>query len=325
MENKRKRRAARFLAGTILLCTLAPAAAAPVSAVWVEIPPITAARTIRTSVQPIVNAIRRAALSSGISAGSWTEIPIFAHAMGMVDGRVGTNCKEAFLESYARGQRVFEVDFQLTSDGVLVARHDWGDNANFNSEQSLEGVADWRTFMSTPICYYYEPLDIDGIMDLLQAYPDAYIVTDSKDTDEATVRAQIREIARAVDQAGDPALWNRIVVQIYHEEMFDWVRDEAPVKNWIFTLYQIGDPDYDEIGRFCRERGIPVVTMDATRLTAKNSRTLHSYGCLVYVHTVNRLSSMAASSWGADGYYSDCITPAQLMGVLSKTYGQYPR
>lgn len=325
MKKAGTKRTASLLAGAALVCSMTAAAAAPASAVWVEIPPVTVTRVLRNSILPIVNAIRRTAASSSISAGSWTEIPVIAHAMGTVDGRIGTNCKDAFLESYARGQRVFEVDLQLTSDGVLVARHDWGDNSNFSMEQSLEGVADWKTFMSTPVCYYYEPLDIDGIITLLQAYPDTYMVTDSKDTDEATVRAQIREIARAVDQAGDLSVWDRIIVQIYHEEMYDWVRDEAPVTNWIFTLYQIGDPDYHEIGRFCQERDIPVVTMDSTRLSGKNSQILHSYGRLVYIHTVNRLSSMAAATWGADGFYSDYITPAQLTGVLAQTTGQSPR
>ncbi|MCI9156485.1 MAG: hypothetical protein HFF44_06010 [Lawsonibacter sp.] len=324
MKRNNIKQAASLVAGAALMCSLTMAAV-PACAVWIEVPPVTITRAIRSSVFPLVNAIRRAAADNSPSARSWTDIPVIAHAMGTVDGRIGTNCKDAFLESYARGQRVFEVDLQLTSDGVMVARHDWDTNSNFNMEQSLEGVADWKTFMSTPVCYYYSPLDIDGIIDLMLAYPDVYIVTDGKDTDEASVRAQVREIVRAVNQAGDPSLWDRIIIQIYHEEMYDWVKAEAPVKNWIFTLYQIGNPDYDEIGRFCQERDIPVVTIDAARLAAENSRILHSYGRLVYTHTVNRLSSMAASSLWADGFYSDYVTPAQLKGVLNNNYGQYSR
>ena len=135
----------------------------------------------------------------------------------------------------------------------------------------------------------------------------------------------MREIVRAVDQAGDPSLWDQIIIQIYHEEMHDWVREEAPVKNWIFTLYQLGSLDYHRIGRFCRERNIPVVTMDATLVSAETSRILRSYGCLVYAHTVNRLTDMIDLSWLTDGYYSDCITPSQLMGVLPGRYQQAPR
>lgn len=247
---------------------------------------------------------------------AWETIPIVAHAMGTVDGRRETNSLDAFLASYEAGQRIFEVDLQLTSDGVLVARHDWDQISYYNLEQTYVGVMDHETFMNTPICYYYNPVDIDGLLALLISHPDAYLVTDSKDTDETTVRAQLKAITRAVERTGDPSLWDRIIVQIYHEEMLDWVREETSVTNFIFTLYQVPNPDYEAIGTFCRNNGIRVVTMDSSRLSGENSEILHKYGCLIYLHTVNRLSNMVAASWGADGFYSDYITPDQLQTVL---------
>ena len=249
----------------------------------------------------------------------WTDYPVFAHALGTVQGRANTNSKDAFLESYRAGQRVFEVDLQLTADGALVARHDWEQISYYNLEQTYAGVMDRETFLSTPICFYYTPLDIRGLLELLIEYPDAYLVTDSKDTDEQSVRAQLRCLARAVAEMGHPELWDRIVVQIYHQQMYTWVKEETPVTNFIFTLYQIANPDYHQIGAFCRERGIEVVTMAAERLTQERADILHSYGCKVYLHTVNRLREMLESSGEADGFYSDCVTPGQLEGVLSGT------
>lgn len=247
----------------------------------------------------------------------WTEIPIVAHALGTVDSRRETNSLEAFLQSYRDGQRIFEVDLQLTSDGKLVARHDWDQISYYNLEQAYAGVMDWETFVNTPICFRYTPLDIQRLLTLMRAYPDCYLVTDSKDTGEEDVRAQMRVLVQAVEQTGDTALWDRIIIQIYHQEMYDWVMEEAPAVNWIFTLYQIANPDYEEIGAFCKERGIPVVTMDFSRISQKNSEILHRYGCKIYLHTVNRLLDMKATSWGADGYYSDYVTPEQFGAVVS--------
>lgn len=249
----------------------------------------------------------------------WQNIPVIAHAMGTVDGRRNTNSLDAFLESYEAGQRVFEVDLQLTGDGHLVARHDWDQISYYNLEQIYAGVMDYETFRNTPICFFYTPLDIEGLVSLLQDYPDIYLVTDSKESDEETVRAQVREIARAVKEAGDDTLWERLIVQIYHEEMYDWVSQEAPITNWIFTLYQLESPDYEEIGTFCQERDIPVVTVSAERLNGDASRTLRDHGCRVYVHTVNQLRAMLALSWGADGFYSDYVTPAEWKAVLTGT------
>lgn len=247
----------------------------------------------------------------------WTEIPIVAHALGTVEGRRETNSREAFLESYAAGQRIFEVDLQLTSDGKLIARHDWDQMSYYNLEQAYVGVMDWETFINTPICFCYTPLDIDRILSLMRVFPDCYIVTDSKDTDEPSVRAQMRTLVQAVNQTGDPSLWDRIIIQIYHEEMYDWVKAEAPVTNWIFTLYQLANPDYEKIGAFCQERNIAAVTMNVSRISGENSAILHQYGRKIYLHTVNRLLDMKTIGTKADGYYSDYVTPRQLIGVLS--------
>ena len=252
-------------------------------------------------------------------AADWWTVPVFAHAMGTVDGRTETNSLDAFLQSYEAGQRVFEVDLQLTSDGHLVARHDWEQISYYNAEQTFAGVMDWETFRQTPVCFYYTPVDVEGLVALLQTYPDVRFVTDSKETDETAVRAQMREIARAIQEAGDPSLWERIIVQIYHEDMYDWVSQEAPAVNWIFTLYQIASPDYKAIGAFCREKNIPVVTLSSERLKGENVQILHGFGLRVYVHTVNRLRTMLEMSWGADGFYSDYVTPGQLEAVLDGT------
>ena len=253
----------------------------------------------------------------------WKSMRVVAHAMGAADGRFETNSLDAFLQSYAAGQRVFEVDLQFTSDGHLVARHDWDQISYYNLEQTYAEVMDWETFKATPIAFFYTPLDADDLVALMRMYPDVYLVTDSKDTGEEAVRAQIRTLDAAVRAGGDPEVWDRIVVQIYHEEMYDWVSQEAPVINWIFTLYQIADPDYEEIGRFCRSRHIPVVTMSSDRADRENCAALHDSGCLVYLHTVNRLRTMLEMAWLADGFYSDCVTQEQYKAALSGTNEMY--
>lgn len=273
------------------------------------------------------------ALPAGLEAGaagskdpalsSWTDCRVIAHALGTIDGRAETNSKDAFLSSVRSGHKVLEVDLQLTKDGYLVLRHDWDQISYYNLEQRYAGVMDRQTFLNAPICYYYTPLDMDGLLALMKEYPDIYIVTDSKDTREKDVRAQFRAMSAAVKRADDPSLWDRIVVQIYSENMMDWVKEEAPVTNWIFTLYQIAKPDYTAIGAFCRENNIPVVTIESERLNGKVAKTLHSYGLKVYVHTVNRLLAMKELSWAADGFYSDCVTPSQLEGVLRGTSSMY--
>jgi len=66
---------------------------------------------------------------------------IVAHALGSVDGRCESNSKEALVQTYSRGQRVFEVDLTLTADNFLVARHDFADDSYYTLEQQKPEVS----------------------------------------------------------------------------------------------------------------------------------------------------------------------------------------
>ncbi|WP_249931002.1 hypothetical protein [Paenibacillus polymyxa] len=44
----------------------------------------------------------------------FTTHRVISHAMGAVDGLAYTNAREAFVENYKKGSRVFEVDLMFT-------------------------------------------------------------------------------------------------------------------------------------------------------------------------------------------------------------------
>ncbi len=249
------------------------------------------------------------------SGSEWhDEYAIVAHALGTVDGRVETNCREAFIESYGKGQRVFECDFTLTSDGHLVCRHDFLDMSYYNLEQEPgdEYVMDHERYRNSVIKFLYTPLDIEGLIELMETYPDTYLITDSKDTDRETITKEFTCLRDAISETGDEGLYDRIIVQIYNDEMYDTVEEVHHFGNYIYTLYQTPQPDYPAIGSFCAEHGIAVVTMSYERMSAQTCDTLHSYGLKVYLHTVNRIAQM--KYWnllGADGFYCDYVTQTE--------------
>src|SRR5690606_19320291 len=55
-----------------------------------------------------------------------TPPPLVAHAGGAIYGFKLTNSLEALEESYENGFKLIEMDFEWTSDGKVVAIHDWG-------------------------------------------------------------------------------------------------------------------------------------------------------------------------------------------------------
>ncbi len=244
----------------------------------------------------------------------WHEAhQMIAHALGIVDGYAETNSLEAFYESYEKGIRVFEGDFQLTSDGVLVLRHDFEMGSYYTLGQEVVDDELWmdeEQFVSTMIQKNLTPLTAMDLMWLLVEHEDAFLVTDTKDLDEDIVKAQFTALVDCIKATGDPSLFERVIVQIYYEKMYELVTDIHPFSQWIFTLYQIYDPDMYEIGSFCAENGIEVVTMPQSSARIDKSEILHSFGLKVYTHTVNKSYEVRYGlNNGIAGFYTDSLLP----------------
>lgn len=228
---------------------------------------------------------------------------MIAHALGEVDGYAETNSKEAFLSAYDKGFRIFEADLQLTTDEHLVVRH---------NQLVLNGSTkiDLDSFLQGQAFGKYTNMTAEDLVDLLVEHEDAYLVTDSKDVEPEIIQEQFRQLLDLIEATGDTSLYDRVIVQIYFEEMYELIYDLYPFEHWIFTLYQIYDPDLEEIGDFCAENAIEVVTMPYTTVTKEKSDILHSYDLKVYAHTINEhVEVLYGKSSGVDGFYTDFLAP----------------
>ncbi len=98
-------------------------------------------------------------------------------------GGIGTyvycNSKEAVLDSLQRGFRFIELDLQFTTDGALVAVHEWhqlrqivgGDTTNNAPMSKAEIMALQKSWRQTP-------LFAEDIRKLMQEHPHMVLVTD---------------------------------------------------------------------------------------------------------------------------------------------------
>jgi glycerophosphoryl diester phosphodiesterase len=252
-----------------------------------------------------------ASVPAGVSAGvrvagaSWLREPSFvAHALGGVTVTTAsgsqvvytyTNCKEAFEQNYAKGYRIFEVDLIPTRDGGLVARHDWS-AALFRSlgQPVPKNVPRTSDFMATKILGRYTPLDVNGVVQLMREHPDIFVITDTKYTDWPHVRQQFAAIVRAMGPDA-PTLTNRLVVQIYEESMYGYVRRVYPFPNIIYTLYR-QTTSLERLHRavsFARNHGIPAITLDLPHYSASRAAVLRASGIAPCVNTIDSASQAA--------------------------------
>lgn len=219
---------------------------------------------------------------------SWMEGNVLvAHAFGGKGTKTYTNALEAFEYNYDLGHRVFEVDFDLTTDKKTICSHDEDYWRYITKNEDTEIEYSYENFKNTPLFTDYTPLDYMDIVNLLSDYPDIFIITDTKYFDETSVYQQFSQI---VDYANEinPDVLDRLIPQIYTKEMLDYVMTIHPFKSVIFTLYQI-TWDAEDIAKFCIKSGVKFVTVSAGYVEEDNRiiDLWKSMNINIAVHTVN--------------------------------------
>lgn len=99
-----------------------------------------------------------------------------AHAGGAIGGHLYTNSRDAFELAIDNGYRFIELDFIMTSDGHLVAAHDWG------HWRKITGSAVQRPtleqFLATPIHGLYSAISFRQVAEAMAHNPRLVLVTD---------------------------------------------------------------------------------------------------------------------------------------------------
>ncbi|MWV46692.1 glycerophosphodiester phosphodiesterase [Paenibacillus sp. HJL G12] len=252
--------------------------------------------------------------SSEELAGGFTDYKVISHAMGGINDHAYTNSYEAFIANYEKGNRVFEVDLLLTDDGKLVARHEWTQHMTELLQQEDKLPQDrqatrmsYEEFKQSKILGAYDPLDWKDIMDLMERYPDIYIVTDTKEQEPEDMKHEL-EMLVSLAKARAPQLLDRVVPQIYNQPMLKTVQEIYPFPSLIYTLYATKDTDQDVID-FVSDNAIDAVTIPEQRVTRSFLSKLKKAGVATYVNTINETSDASKlRRMGVNGVYSDFLT-----------------
>lgn len=181
----------------------------------------------------------------------WEGSVTIGHSFGEIDGHSYTGSLEAFRYNYEKGLRVFEVDMEITSDDKVVLRHDW--NQKIQEGISSADPPTQERFLSIPILGEYTPLSFEELCSIMMEYPDIWIVTDTKYKDPKMVNKQFAIIKETALKADALNVFDRFIVQLYSEEMYETVEAIYPFESYIFTMYQrwFGD-DEAEFTKICR-------------------------------------------------------------------------
>lgn len=236
---------------------------------------------------------------------------LVAHAFGGKGTKTYTNSLEAFLYNYELGHRIFEVDMDLTVDKVTICSHDEDYWRYITNNENSDVEYSYEVFKRTPLFTDYTPLDYKDIIDLMNQYPDIYIITDSKYSDEISVYQQFSQI---VDYAKsvNPQVLDRLIVQIYNKDMLGYIMNIYDFRSVIFTLYQIAW-DAEDIAKFCIKSGVNFITVSEA-VADSDIELWKSMRLKVGVHTINEEEvALELIKKNVDIIYTDFIEPNKIV------------
>lgn len=238
----------------------------------------------------------------------WLEEDILlAHAMGGIGESDYTNSLEAFEQAYKNKFRVYEVDLVVTKEGKVVCSHEYLDE---NGE-----VIEYSSFMQEKIEDKYTPVDLKKLIDLMEKYPDVYIMTDIKwDNSMGSSNEDVITLVSAlVEEASmreTKDILDRMIIQIYNPKSYEIMKNIYPFKNYVYTLYHYASPIYEEILGFCLENKLPVVAMEEGRISKDIVEYFNQWNIDVLVYTINdETTANKLREFGVKGIYTDWLVP----------------
>lgn len=242
----------------------------------------------------------------------WYTYHSIAHAMGGLDGKDYLNSIDGFYPAYQKGYRVFETDILLTTDNVAILKHRWGKKLSDPTTKKGHPVS-YYTFKHTKIYGKYTPTSFLDLLNLMQKYPDIYIMTDSKSTETADVKKEFNILVNTAKKVGKEDLLDRVIVQIYNQNMYWAVKSIHPFKHFVYTTYKQPDAAFYKMVKFCKANGIEGVTSPKNDINDYRMELLAKEGIYSFTHSVN--NSYYAKEYmrlGVYGVYSDFLSPAQV-------------
>ena len=220
----------------------------------------------------------------------WKPTKTIGHSFGAVNGDTYTCSLEAFEYNYHLGRRTFEVDMLMTTDNKIVLKHDW--NSPKQEGISEANPPDCEQFLAAKIDGKYTPLSYEMLCGFMVEYPDIWIVTDTKYTEPDEIRAQFQALIDGARAFGCPEILDRLIVQVYSEQMHEIVSSMYDFKSYIFTMYKLFH-DEDKEGnlksacRYCVNNGIEIITIDYTKYNDNMKKITKQYNRTVYLHTLD--------------------------------------
>ncbi len=259
---------------------------------------------------------------------SWSAIST-AHAAGgggADRSQVYTNCIQQMEASYANGFRSFEIDVNMTSDGVPVLYHTWNtgilDNYTYSAARS--SGPKYSDFMKdTMYGGAYATSDFGDLLTYLSQHRDVKVLLDPKYTSETSIRTLYKLLTKKASDMGMVSVMReQIVPYFFNEQMYDWIYSTFHFNEMHYATYTYGwkyftEDQFRGFCKFCRSKKVTSISMWDVLATKEVIKIADSYGITVYVHTTDDTQTASDKlKMGAAGIITNRILPDEAMALI---------
>lgn len=240
----------------------------------------------------------------------YAKYHFIAHNGGGIDGKTGTDSREAWELSYKRGVRIIDADLRFTTDDKLVVRHEWfGGYEDLEQDYGMRPLS-YQEFKSSLINYKYHPMDVEDMINFMLSHRDLYAAVDTKADrrhDPVSIYSTLVDTAKRMNAE---EVLSRIIVSLYSTKDIDRVKAVYPFRN--FALRQYGwTHNWYELAEFCVKNDIHAVNIFDFVIDAdpEGVKILTSKGIHIFAAVVNSLSQLQAyKDLGVTGAVSDYLS-----------------
>lgn len=223
------------------------------------------------------------------------NISIITHAGGGMQGQSYLNCKEAFPFYYKEGNRVFEYDIDLSSDGKFICAH---------TEKEITE----KNHLNRKIDSRFSPISIDECLELIKSNKDIKVIFDCKFINLTPFATYIKNSLVSENDL------SRIVIQIFNLENINQVRSV-----WDFKMLYVcmQNTDYSDAVEICLNNDIHAVSVPLNATYDRSGWKLFEKANICsFVYTVNTVDEYSKiRSKGLTGAFSDFLFEKDVLNL----------
>ena len=229
---------------------------------------------------------------------------VVAHAGGgmTIDGKTRKylNVVEGVEHNYAHGTRMFEIDFAFSKENELVGTHRYEYLKGFSDKNRI-GIEEYKNKL---ILDKFHGLTSERLFELMQKYPDAKFIIDTKENEPFLVYEKLIEDANSYGIN----LKESVIPFVSSKNMLEKIDAAYDFDEIMFTNYK-SNLNTDQLLEIVKSnkkiKYLHIFPIDFSRIEVNEFNKL---GIRVFAHMDNSPVFHLALDYGCTGIFSDDIT-----------------